>query len=497
MSRTPPPRPQPLSSVVRALASADLLVEAPDADPMLAGIADDSRRVIAGDLFCTWAGTASDGHLHAPLVAEAGAAAMLVERIVPHIAVPQVRVRDGRRAAAVAASLFYGNPQDRLLLVGVTGTNGKTTTVWIVRHLLATVYRTASIGTLGVILEDGRPLPGSEALTTPGPVDLARMLQMLVARGVEAVVMEVSSHALDQGRVHALRFDAAVFTNLSRDHLDYHGTMEAYRDAKRSLVRLLRPGGWAVVNADDPAWAGVAELAPNAVTFGEAADAGVRAGNVQLGAHGARFELCTAGGSWPSAISLPGTFNVQNALAAAAACIALGREPSAVAEALATVPQARGRLECIAQTPCAVFRDYAHTPDALRRAVGALRPLTAGRIIVVFGAGGDRDRGKRPMMGQAAQEHADVVIVTSDNPRTEDPEVIVDEIIAGMTSPPDLRITDRRAAIAAALELAEPGDVILLSGKGHETYQVIGTERLPFDEKAIVAELLDGSEVGA
>jgi UDP-N-acetylmuramoyl-L-alanyl-D-glutamate--2,6-diaminopimelate ligase len=308
--------------------------------------------------------------------------------------------------------------------------------------------------------------------------------------------MEVSSHALDQGRVSSLRFDAAVFTNLTRDHLDYHGTMERYRAAKRGLLALLRPAGTAVINADDPAWSGLAESAPRALTFGVSAEAAVRVTAMQLDGMGAGFELSTAQGRASVRVPLLGDFNVQNAAGAAAACLALGFELGGVVAALATVPQVPGRLERIATTPCPVLRDYAHTPDALERALVAVRPLTSGRLIVVFGAGGDRDRGKRPLMGQVAAQYADVAIVTSDNPRTEPPESIIAEIMTGIPAGQGIRITDRRVAIAHALQLADPIDIVLLAGKGHEDYQVIGSEKRPFDERVIVRELLAHSASG-
>jgi UDP-N-acetylmuramoyl-L-alanyl-D-glutamate--2,6-diaminopimelate ligase len=300
--------------------------------------------------------------------------------------------------------------------------------------------------------------------------------------------MEVSSHALAQGRVQALRFDAAVFTNLSRDHLDYHGTLDAYLAAKLQLARLLREDGWAVTNADDDAWAPLAEQAARLLSFGIHTDADVMARALEIDGSGARFRLETPAGGVPATLPLLGAYNVANALAAAAACIALGLEPAEVAAQLGTTPQVPGRLERIAATPCPVLRDYAHTPDALDRALATLRSLTDGRLIVVFGAGGDRDRGKRPLMGAAAQEGADVVIVTSDNPRTEDPDVIIDEIVADMHAG-YVRITDRQEAIAHALDTAQPDDIILLAGKGHETYQVIGTHKRPFDEAGIVRDL--------
>ncbi|MEX0907445.1 MAG: UDP-N-acetylmuramoyl-L-alanyl-D-glutamate--2,6-diaminopimelate ligase [Gemmatimonadota bacterium] len=482
-----------LSELTARLHAAGLLSGAltTPADVSITGVADDSRRVQAGDLFCAWSGTESDAHAFVPAAERAGAAAALVERRVADVEVPQLTVRNGRRAAALAASLVFGEPEQSLRLAGVTGTNGKTTTVWVLRHMLSQHEPAASLGTLGTILEDGTTLPGSEALTTPGPVDMARTLRLLVDRGVRVLAMEVSSHALEQGRVHALHFDAAVFTNLSRDHLDYHGTLDAYLAAKRTLVTLLREDGCAIVNADDPAWTGLAEQAPRSLSFGMHEGADVTACGLELTADGARFELHTPNGSAPAHFPLLGDFNVQNALGAAAACIALGFSVADAAAALADVPQVPGRLERIASSPCAVLRDYAHTPDALERALMALRPFATARLIVVFGAGGDRDRGKRPLMGAAAVRAADVVIVTSDNPRTEDADAIIDEIETGMAGATCTRITDRREAIAYALHLAAAEDIVLLAGKGHETYQIIGREKQPFDERVIVRELLE------
>jgi UDP-N-acetylmuramoyl-L-alanyl-D-glutamate--2,6-diaminopimelate ligase len=404
-------------------------------------------------------------------------------------------VTDGRRAAALAAARVYGEPQRALRLVGVTGTNGKTTSVWLLRHLLGSEGGAASIGTLGAIRPEGSVIEGSEALTTPGPVQLARTLRQLVDAGARWLAMEVSSHALDQGRVASLAFDVALFTNLTRDHLDYHGTLERYLAAKRTLVSLLTADGAAVTNADDPAWRGLGAEAPRAVSFGAAPAADVRFSDVQVDARGAGFVLHTPAGRAAAHIPLLGEFNVQNAAGAAATCLAAGLELGRVVAGLATVPQVPGRLERIATKPCPVLRDYAHTPDALERALAALRPLTAGRLIVVFGAGGDRDRGKRPLMGQVASAGADVAIVTSDNPRTEDPESIIAEIMTGMDGRQQ-RIVDRRAAIAHALDSAGAGDIVLLAGKGHENYQILGTEKHPFDERIVVAELL-AREVGA
>jgi UDP-N-acetylmuramoyl-L-alanyl-D-glutamate--2,6-diaminopimelate ligase len=424
-----------------------------------------------------------------------GAAAALVEsrQAVP---IPQIVVRNGRRAAAVAAEAWYGRPAARLQLIGVTGTNGKSTSVILARHVMSAVWPMGAIGTLGAIDPAGEMVE-SEAgnLTTPGPIDLQATLAALVERGATGVAMEVSSHSLDQGRVDGLVFRAAIFTNLTRDHLDYHETFEAYFAAKARLVGYLADAGLAVVNADDAAWAGLPRT-PRRITFGvtsngNPAHADVIARDVHVDATGARFQLVTRDGSHPVALPLLGRFNVANALGVAACAVGLEVPPVTVAERLSTAPQVPGRMERIAVDPCVVLRDYAHTPDALERALETVREVTApgSRVIVVFGAGGDRDRGKRAPMGEIAARLADMAIATSDNPRTEDPERILDDIEAGMTGKPHYRIVDRRAAIGQALELAREGDTILLAGKGHETYQVVGTTKEPFDEREIVRAL--------
>jgi UDP-N-acetylmuramoyl-L-alanyl-D-glutamate--2,6-diaminopimelate ligase len=306
--------------------------------------------------------------------------------------------------------------------------------------------------------------------------------------------METSSHALDQRRVDGLAFAAAVFTNLTRDHLDYHGTMEAYRAAKLRLVGLLSADGVAAFNIDDPSWRGITS-APHAVTFSvHDPSADVSARDIRYLAGGSRFLLVTPTGAHPVSLPLIGDFNIANALGAAAAALAVGVPVAQVSERLSSAPQVPGRLELLRTVPT-VLRDYAHTPDALDRALRAVRPFTresvdrASRLIVVFGCGGDRDRGKRPEMGRIAEALADVAVVTSDNPRTEDPEGILDDIEAGMSRGTQARITDRREAIAHALRIAGPHDVIVLAGKGHETYQIRGTTTYPFDESIIVNEL--------
>jgi UDP-N-acetylmuramoyl-L-alanyl-D-glutamate--2,6-diaminopimelate ligase len=456
----------------------------------LTGITDDSRSVAPGDLFCAWAGESVDAHGFVADAQRAGAVAALVERPVAATLMPQVVARDGRRAASIAASVVLGDPQEALRVVGLTGTNGKTTSVWLLRHLLSTAWRCASLGTLGVYLPDGSKVEGSERLTTPGPVELVRTLRTLVDGGAEAVAMEVSSHALEQGRVQALGFDVVVFTNLTRDHLDYHVTEAAYLAAKLLLAERVRANGWAVINARVPEWQAVRARVSRVLSFGIETEADLRASHVIVTEHGTRFVCTYRDEVVPVELPLLGAFNVENTLGALGACLALGLELRACVARLAAVPQVPGRLERIADSPCTVLRDYAHTPDALERVLQTLRPLVRGRLIVVFGAGGDRDPGKRPLMGAVAHANADVIIVTSDNPRTEDPDAIIDQIVAGIPAARRQRITDRGSAIAHALDLARKGDVVVLAGKGHETYQVLGTTKVPFDERAIVAGIL-------
>ena len=459
----------------------------------VSGVQQDSRAVRPGDLFVAWSGTSHDAHDFLDGAVAAGAAAAIVERPVPGVSVPQIRVDNARLAAAVAAGFVAGSPWRRLRTVGVTGTNGKTTTTLLLRGLLGRDAPCAAIGTLGVVGPDGRVEDGTSGLTTPGPVRLAEWLAALARAGVGGVVVESSSHALDQFRLDGVRFDVAAFTNLTRDHLDYHGSRERYLAAKARLLELGKDGATAVINADDDAWSALRHPGP-VVTYGTRAGADLRAAALRL-SRGSSFELAWRGCRYPVELPLPGGFNVSNALCAAACALALGQEPEAVAAGLAEASPVPGRLECIVRGPFDVFVDFAHTPDALDQVLKALRPLVSGRLIVVFGAGGDRDPTKRPEMGAAVSRHADVVVVTSDNPRTEDPAAIVAQVSAGVTAADPaadpVEIVSRRDAIRWALGRARPGDAVLLAGKGHETYQVVGTETRPFDEREIVLGLLE------
>lgn len=454
-------------------------------------VTDDSRLVKPGTVFIAVRGSERDGHDYLEAAKLAGASAAIVEHAdrVPS-SLPALVVGDGRRAAPLAAAAAYGWPARQLRLIGVTGTNGKTTTVNMLRHILdAPESRGASIGTLGVLVgSEGTPVEGGGGLTTPGPVELQRLLRVLVDAGIGRVAMEVSSHSLDQRRVEGVQFDAAVYTNLTRDHLDYHKTMEAYFAAKARLLEYLLPHGTVVYNLDDKAWTAL-RTDRRKVAFSERVmSAEVHAEHVRFGARGSEWTLALGPERLPVQLPLIGDFNVTNALGAAAAAYALGVSTSRIAERLSTLPQVPGRLELLNEAP-AVLRDYAHTPDALERALTAVRPFTHGRLIVVFGCGGDRDTGKRPVMGEIAERLADLAIVTSDNPRTEDPARILDHIETGMSRANHERIVDRKEAIQRALDIASDDDVVLLAGKGHETYQVRGTTKYPFDEAEIVRAL--------
>ncbi len=478
------------ATLLDALRRADLLVTAPKETPTLAGLTDDSRKSKAGTLYLAIRGTQADGHDFASQAVASGAVALVVERPLG-TGLPEVVVRDGRLAAIAVARAWYGDPARAMTLIAVTGTNGKTTTSTIVRHLLNADGTAGVIGTIGAFDGKGEMVPSTAgSLTTPGAIDLQATFAALRDRGVRTVAMETSSHALDQGRLDGLAFGAAIFTNLTREHLDYHRTMEHYFAAKAKLIGLLGTDGSAVTNADDPAWDALPSLPPaRRVAFGLRPDADLRAEEVVSEAGGTSFTLRSRWGNAAVRIPLIGDFNLSNALGAAGAALVLGRPLEEVVARLASAPQVPGRMDVLVGAPFVVLRDYMHTPDAYERVLATLRPLTRGRVIVVFGCGGDRDRGKRPEMGRIAAERSDLVILTTDNPRTEDPERIIDDIMAGIPgggAGKVIRILDREEAIHAAVALLLPGDTLLLAGKGHETYQIMGKEKIPFDEPTIV-----------
>lgn len=482
-----------LEVIVGALRRANVLLEAPEARAVLTGVTDDSRRVEVGTLFCAIDGAVQDGHEFLVDAEQRGAGAALVSRPCV-LRIPQVLVSDGRLAAGIAAREWYGHPAARLGLLGVTGTNGKSTTVAIIRHLLNAEGSAASLGTLGAIDGSGDRLGGHGSLTTPGPVEFQSVLAQLVASGVTWVALEASSHGLHQRRLDAVRFQVGVYTNLTHEHLDYHKDLESYAAAKRHLSTLIEIGGAEVVNVDDPVWAALPRRGSvRRITYGRGPDADLRATDERLSALGAESTFWFRKEKHRVKVPLIGEYNVTNALAAAGAAWAVGIEPEVIAERLASAPQVPGRMEKLASAEFSVLRDYAHTPDGFERAIRAVRSITPGRLVVLFGCGGDRDREKRAEMGSIAASIADLVVIAMDNPRTEDPERILDDIEVGIGSSPRLRIMDREVAIRKAISSLQPGDCLLLLGKGHETYQIIGTEKHPFDESEIVRSAVEAT----
>ncbi|HUF65943.1 MAG TPA: UDP-N-acetylmuramoyl-L-alanyl-D-glutamate--2,6-diaminopimelate ligase [Gemmatimonadaceae bacterium] len=455
----------------------------------VAGVSDDSRAITSGDTFVAVRGLAADGHSFIAAATARGASMAVVEREADW-PLPTIRVTDAKRAGILLADAAYARPLDSLRVAAVTGTNGKSTTVHLARVVLdAAGGSAASIGTLGVLHgREGTPLPGGAGLTTPGAIELRRVARRLLDAGVGCAAMEVSSHSLTQGRVDGLTFPVAAFTTFSRDHLDYHGSMDEYFNAKARLLDHVSRDGTVVLNDDDPAWRRL-PASRRVVTYAVGRAAQVRAHPVRAEPRGSSFTLTIGDESADVRLPLVGDFNVGNALAAAAIAHVMGANVEGIARALTSAPQMPGRLEVLADSPL-VLRDYAHTPDALERSLTSTRQLTGERLVLVFGCGGDRDRGKRAQMGAVAARLADSVVVTSDNPRTEEPEAIINDIVAGMPGGSFERHEDRRVAIRRALELASPRDVVLIAGKGHETYQIRGTVAYPFDEKQIVGELL-------
>ncbi|MEZ4377946.1 MAG: UDP-N-acetylmuramoyl-L-alanyl-D-glutamate--2,6-diaminopimelate ligase [Gemmatimonadales bacterium] len=478
-----------LQSLLDLLRPHGQVVSAPSADPVIGGLAVDSREVTPGAVFFAYPGVSTDGHDFIAQAVARGAGAVVAERPVS-TTVPVVLVKDARTVAELAAIAWYHEPMRHLRIVGVTGTNGKTTTTAMVRHLLSTGQDAGSIGTIGAYDGAGERVPSiAGQLTTPGPVDLQRTFRGMVDRGVKWVAMEASSHALDQHRLDRVPFAGAVFTNLTREHLDYHPSMEAYRAAKLRLAELVSGSGVLAINADDPAWAPLVDD-PRAITWGTAAEAALRIADVVTLTASSSFTVSGRFDDAEVTIPQPGEWNVANAAAAMALCLGLGAPLEELVAKLRHSPQVPGRMELLASAPFHVFRDYAHTPDAVERLLGALRSITPGRVILVFGCGGNRDRGKRAIMGEIAAAGADHVILTSDNPRSEDPERIMDDIAERMPASSYQREVDRHVAIGIALGMARPGDTVILMGKGHETYQHVGDVKEPFDEKAIVAGLM-------
>ena len=510
-AQTPRPHvaPQPLAALVEPLRAQGLLTAEPvgPSDVMVKAVTIDSREAGPGTLFGAVTPdthTGRDGHDFVDDALARGAAAALVsgEWLAEHSSTPAplgkgerlpgavfVPATDTRAALAEVATALYGRPGDALTLLGVTGTNGKTTTAFLLHHLLTALGQAA--GLVGTVENRIGTERYATSFTTPEAPALQRLLRAMVEGGCTHGVMEVSSHGLALDRVRGLAFDVAVFTNLTHDHLDYHGTAEAYEAAKKRLFDGLAPDAVAVVNADDPAHRRMtADTAARVVTFGTGPGADVRVEVVDNGLEGLRLRL----GGAERRFRLAGRFNALNLAAAYAAGAALGFPDADVLDALAEARGVPGRFETV-RSPSGVLGvvDYAHTPDALDNVLRTAREIVpeGGALWAVFGCGGDRDRSKRPEMAAVAETLADHVVLTSDNPRTEAPEAILDDVAAGLAAPAAARrLADRAQAIALAAREAAPGDVIVVAGKGHETYQIVGTERRPFDDRAVLRDAL-------
>ena len=472
-----------------------------DLDGSITSVTDDSRSVSSGSLFVAVKGETVDGHKYVGQAIKAGAAAIVGQDSVERASVPFVQVTDSRKALGLIGSRFYGDPSAQLAMIGVTGTNGKTTTTYLCKALLENIGR--RVGLIGTVAYQigAETIPASH--TTPGAVELQRLLARMNEAQLDSVVMEVSSHALAMDRTAGCEYDVAVFTNLTQDHLDYHRTMEEYFQAKLRLFTGLGQGKKtrqrAIVNMDDPRGVYV-RAACRVPVWGYALNvsADLVAENVRLSMNGSTFTAATPAGAFTVESRLVGEHNVYNLLGAIGVALHGGATCDQVREAVARVSNVPGRFERVsAGQDFTVVVDYAHTEDALVRLLTAARTLKTQRIITLFGCGGDRDRGKRPKMGRAAVEFSDVVILTSDNPRTEDPLAILREVEAGVREALQRRpsvqyhmVADRREAIGTAVRLARPGDILLIAGKGHEDYQIVGTKKMHFDDREVAREAI-------
>jgi UDP-N-acetylmuramoyl-L-alanyl-D-glutamate--2,6-diaminopimelate ligase len=468
-------------------------------DVGVTSITYDSRRAVPGSVFVALRGLKTDGAAFVPQAVTRGAAFVVAESTRPETArVPWLVVSDARLALALLADLFYDHPSQRMQVVGVTGTNGKTTTAYLLASMLdAASLKSGLLGTVTYRLGDEER---EASRTTPEAPDVQHLLDEMIRQGCRAAVMEVSSHALALKRVDGMRFAAGIFTNLTRDHLDFHADMETYFEAKRRLFEMLPPEAPGIINLDDPRGPSLAAECTRPVTFsiGQAAD--VTPGELDITLGGLAFDIHTPRGTVAVQSKLVGRPNVYNILAAAATATALDLPLEAIAEGVRRLPGVPGRFEVVSapDDDVTVVVDYAHTDDALRNLLETARPLSPRRLVTVFGCGGDRDRTKRPLMGMVAARLSDVVIITSDNPRSEDPARIIEEIKRGIPAgsqsagrAPEIRtIVDRRDAIERAVESGEPGDVVLIAGKGHEKYQHIGDRVLPFDDGEVARTAL-------
>ncbi len=460
------------------------------ADARVSGIAYRSDCVIPGDAFFCVPGFAHDGHDFAADAASRGAAAIVVQHAIPSVAVPQFHVPNTRVALAVASARFQGEPSKSMDLIGITGTNGKTTTVYLLDSILRAAGRvTGLVGTVETRIAGERQ---SSSRTTPESSDLEALLARMRDAGVTAAGIEVSSHAIDLHRVDAVHFAVVAFTNLTQDHLDYHHTIEEYASVKRRLFTDFDCSA-RVINIDDPYGARISAEVDGVLTVGRNSAAMVRATDEVLSATGAQFTLVTPAGSAYVALPLAGAFNVSNALVAAGCALSIGIPLETIVAGLESAPQVPGRLERVeAGQPFSVIVDYAHTPDSLEKAILAVKAVTRGRVITVFGCGGDRDPEKRAVMGSIAAKYSDVSVVTSDNPRSEDPVGIILQIEDGMHDEVHIHEVevDRRHAIRRAIELAEKDDAVLIAGKGHEDYQIFADRTIHFDDREVVREEL-------
>ena len=468
----------------------DILESTADPELEISGISYDSRKTKPGDLFVAIKGFEADGHRFIPKAVQNGAAAVLCED-APTDGTPYVKVSDCRYGLAIASREFYGNPAARMKVVGFTGTSGKTSSTYILKHVLEAELgaKVGLIGTNGNMIGD-RLLHTEH--TTPESLELHQLFKQMADEGCTHVVMEVSSHSLELRRVAGIDYDVAVFTNLSQDHLDLHGTMDAYAAAKKKLFSQCKTG-WVNIDDERGAFMMEGERCPM-LRYSTQQDAELKASDISLSAGGVSFTAAYNGESVPVKLAIPGMFSVYNALGVMAACLSLGMSLKATADGISSASGVKGRMEPVpTDGDYSVIIDYSHKPDALEKALKALRPVTRGRLIVLFGCGGDRDRGKRPIMGRVAAENADFVVVTSDNPRTEEPMGIINEILPGLenSQKPYKMICDRPEAICWAIDNARSGDVILLAGKGHEDYQIIGHEKHHMDEREIVRNFLE------
>ncbi len=490
-------------SVPLATLLAATTVTASNTDPQtrVESLCCDSRKAAPGALFFALRGAKTDGTQFAAQAAELGATAIVSDAALGACARPCIQVPDARAAMADMACAFFGHPAASLKVMGVTGTNGKTTTAFLVKHLLDADHRRCGlIGTVKYCIGDTEI---DAPRTTPESIDLQRLLAEMVAAGSKAVAMEVSSHALVQHRARGIAFDAAVFTNLTQDHLDYHKTMDAYFAAKALLFEnaAAQKGKKcrAIINIDDRFGRRLEERFAKKLTvisYGLGANAGFRATDIRFDATGCTYHLKAKGRSYLVRMPLIGSFNIYNSLAALAAASTMGMELRAAVAAMAAAPQVPGRLERVpAKRNFQVFVDYAHTDDALRNVLRTLRELKPSRLITVFGCGGDRDRAKRPLMGAAAEEYSDWSILTSDNPRTEDPLRILADVRAGFRGTQHEEIPDRAEAIRQAVQLANAGDIILIAGKGHEAYQEFADRKVPFSDVSAARRAIEEKRV--